>query len=486
MAEKQQTIEIRAQEGAQETFLASSADIAIYGGAAGGGKTWALLLECLRWIALATFGAVVFRRTTRQIRNQGGLWDKAGEIYPLLGGESKETTLEYEFPSGARIRFAHLQHESNVYDWQGSELPLLCFDELTHFTEKQFFYLLSRNRSMCGVAPYVRATCNPDADSWVASFIAWWIDQETGLPIPERSGVIRYFLRVNEVIEWGDTREELVERHREYIEQAIKLSGGTLKTEDMIKSATFIAATIHDNKKLLAADPAYLANLLAQPLVERERLLGGNWKIRATAGKLYNRDWFEITECAQLEDGGIETRYFDFASTEKETAKDDPDYTASVAVRYVGGECVVTDCTAEQLSPAGVEKEFERIIGEDLARLKGTKTRYRLRWEIEPGSAAKRESYQMAKRILAKFGAIDAKGITERKDKIERAKAAAVLAEQGLMKVLRNSQWNERFLRHLHNQPEEPHDDIRDAWAGATNCTTAKGGDVSHGQSIYG
>jgi hypothetical protein len=75
-----------------------------------------------------------------------------------------------------------------VYDWQGAQIPLICFDELTHFRAHQFFYMVSRNRSTCGVRPYIRATCNPDADSWVANFLAWWIDPETGFPIPERAG----------------------------------------------------------------------------------------------------------------------------------------------------------------------------------------------------------------------------------------------------------------------------------------------------------
>jgi hypothetical protein len=79
-----------------------------------------------------------------------------------------------------KIKFSHLRFDTTVYDWQGAQITLICFDELTHFTAHQFFYMVS-NRSTCGVRPYIRATCNPDADSWVADFLAWWIDQETGL-----------------------------------------------------------------------------------------------------------------------------------------------------------------------------------------------------------------------------------------------------------------------------------------------------------------
>jgi hypothetical protein len=200
---------IRPQDGPQMAFLASRADIAIYGGAAGGGKTWALLMEPLRHKDVHDFGCVVFRRTTPEIRNEGGLWDESGKLYRAAGATPREHALEWRFPSGVAISFGHLQHEDNVYQFQGAQIPLICFDELTHFTESQFWYLLSRNRSTCRVRPYIRATCNPDADSWVAGFIAWWIDQETGYPIPERAGILRWFVRVDDQLVWADTPDGL-------------------------------------------------------------------------------------------------------------------------------------------------------------------------------------------------------------------------------------------------------------------------------------
>lgn len=93
----------------------------------------------------------------------------------------------WQFPKGAKVYFRHLERDDSVFSWQGSEICLLEFDELTHFSE-QFFYMLSRNQSTCGVKPYVRARRNPDSDSWVAKFIQWWWDPDTGYAIPERSG----------------------------------------------------------------------------------------------------------------------------------------------------------------------------------------------------------------------------------------------------------------------------------------------------------
>lgn len=260
---------IKPQPGPQTQFLATPADVALYGGAAGGGKSWALLLEPLRHIGNKNFGAVVFRRTSPEIRNEGALWDESKKLYYNAAGKPHESDIWWSFPGGSSVTFAHLEHEKNVYTWQGSQVPLICFDELTHFTSVQFWYMLSRNRSTCGVRPYVRATCNPDVDSWVAELISWWINQDTGYAIPERAGILRWFIRVGEKLVWGNHPDELAQYKNPE-------TGDPLPA----KSLTFIPSKLTDNKVMMDADPGYMANLLALPMVERERLLGGNWKIR--------------------------------------------------------------------------------------------------------------------------------------------------------------------------------------------------------------
>ena len=164
-------VKIGPQPGPQTEFLSTTADIAIYGGAAGGGKSFGLLLEPLRHYENPKFGAVIFRRHAVQVRNQGGLWDESVELYKQFGGHPREAMLDWEFPTHMTVKFAHLENDSSVYDWQGSQIPLIAFDELTHFTEKQFFYMMSRNRSASGVPGYIRATTNPDADSGLESLL---------------------------------------------------------------------------------------------------------------------------------------------------------------------------------------------------------------------------------------------------------------------------------------------------------------------------
>ena len=154
------TTTISAQPGPQTAFLRTPADICIYGGAAGGGKTVALLIEPLRYVSrVPNFTVVCFRRTMPQITNPGGLWDETQNLYPRSGGKPHLGPREWRWRRGGKIKFSHLQFDSTVYDWQGAQITLICFDELTHFSRHQFFYMISRNRSTCGVRPYTRATC---------------------------------------------------------------------------------------------------------------------------------------------------------------------------------------------------------------------------------------------------------------------------------------------------------------------------------------
>ena len=283
---------IEPQKGCQLNILKSRAQIIIAGAAAGVAKTFSLLMANTRHMHIPGFYATTFRRTTPMIRSAGGLWDTSMEIYPLLGSKPNQSNLTHTWPSGARVKFAHLQHEKNLLDYQGSQIAGLEFDELTHFPEKFFFYMISRNRSTCGVPPYVIGTCNPDPDSWLRDFIEWWIGED-GFPIPERSGKIRYMTRVKGNYIWGDTAREVYEKAKDHIQTQVDQSGGVVKARDLIKSVTFIHGSIYDNKKLLEKNPEYLGNLLALPEEEQRILLDGNWKVRLDGNEIYKYKKFE-------------------------------------------------------------------------------------------------------------------------------------------------------------------------------------------------
>lgn len=288
---------MKAQPGFQEQFLSSSADITIAGGSAGPGKTFALLLEFCRHHKNPEWGGVIFRRTGPQITGEGGLWDTSEKIYPHVGGSQKRSSLTWNFGSGSKLKFSHLEYEKNIYDWQGTQIPFIGFDELTHFSKKMFFYLLTRNRSVSGIRPYMRATCNPDPDSWVADFIAWWIDQETGFPISERAGVLRYLIIDGENYIWGDTLEEVAEKGAHILQEVPEEVNIDIK--NLIKSVTFVPGDIYDNKILMRENPEYLANLLAQDDQTKSQLLHGNWKVRIAEDEIIDyyalKDSFENT-----------------------------------------------------------------------------------------------------------------------------------------------------------------------------------------------
>lgn len=435
----------------QERFLASSADVTIYGGSAGGGKTWALLMEPLRHIKNKRFGAVVFRRTFPEITREGGMWDEAMAIYPLAGSRTNRNDMSFRFPSGAKISFAAMQFEDDKEGWKSAQIPLIEFDQLETFTAGQFFYMFSRNRSTCGVRPYIRATVNPEP-GWLADFLSWWI-AEDGYADLTRAGVLRWMVRQgNDTIEWFDSQEEAVAAHPDI----------------PAKSVTFIPATVYDNQELLKRDPGYIANLKALTLVDRERLLGdvargGNWKIKPSAGKVFNRSWFSV--CQALPVGGDVVRFWDFAATEKELSKPDPDFTSScLMARYPDGRIIVADVTEERLAPAELERTFVNRCKQDAARFASEKRRYSVRWEQEGGSSGKRESWRMTTTLQG----MDAKGVPSTSDKLIRAKPYAVQCEAGNVSLLAGA-WNEHYLEHMHGQPELPHDDIMDASSGAFN-----------------
>lgn len=448
------------QKGPQEKFLATSADVCIYGGAAGGGKTFGLLLEPLRHMRNKDFNAVIFRRNYTQVTSPGGLWDSSRKIYSLVQGSYplKTPKLHWTFAKGATVNFAHLGSDDDCLDWQGSQITMIGFDELTHFTEYQFFYMMSRNRTDAGVKPYIRATCNPDADSWVATFIEWWINQETGYPIKERSGKIRWMIRLNDVIHWVDSREEAVQLA---MENDIKRE----EAEKMPKSVTFIASTLQDNKILMKNDPGYLANLQALPLVERERLLYGNWKIKAAAGLMFKRT--QVNMVSEIpNDVILWCRGWDLAAT-SEDEDGNPAYTAGVLIgKRRCGRYIVADVINRRLAASEVRKLILMTAQSDRAAY----GRVIQRLPQDPGQAGK-EQAQSYMKLLSGF---IVKIMPESGDKVTRAEPFSAMwqgtetMEVGFVDVL-IAPWNNEFFNQYESFPQSDFKDMVDGGANAFN-----------------
>lgn len=325
---------IAPQPGAQSAFLSSSADITVYGGAAGGGKSYAILLDPLRYISNPGFRALIFRRTFKELNMSGGLWDESQSLYSLVGGRANYSKYSWVFPSGAEIGFANLQHQSDIKQYQGAQIAYIGLDEATHFTEDMFWFLTSRNRSVAGIPPCIRMTCNPDAGSWLRKFIDYWVGDD-GYPDPGTIGIHRYYRRIEGELIWADDREDLPESH-------------------LAKSVTFIPATLADNRILMEKDKGYLANLESLPEHERDRYLLGNWDSVQQLG-VWPSNYFT----GMMVDELPSKPWLKIMSVDPSMGKDSMkgDYSAIDTLNFVGDVkewCCFVDCFAERIDTSSL------------------------------------------------------------------------------------------------------------------------------------
>lgn len=284
----------RPNPGPQTRFMRLTAFEALYGGAAGGGKSEALLAEALRYVHVPGYDGLILRRTYTELEKS--LIPRSHELYPRLGGRYRVQQKQWRFPSGATISFGHIEGKADQYKYQSAEFAYIAFDELTSFEEEQYLYLFSRARTTARLpdgrtAPVrVRAATNPGGvgHEWVkARFIT-----------PLRPFEVGWFARINDV----DTPVE-------------RGAPGAL-------SRVFIPATVKDNPQLMQCDPAYVERLKGLPLIERERLLNGNWDITPN-GNVFRMEWFKTV--AEAPPGLRWVRYWDLATSVRALAH----YTAS-------------------------------------------------------------------------------------------------------------------------------------------------------------
>lgn len=421
-------------------------------------------------------------------------------LLPLIGAVPKKTPKpSFFFPSGAKVVFDHLERYADCLSYQGSQIPFIGFDELTHFDEEVFWYMLSRNRSDSGIPGYVRATTNPDPDSWVRTFIDWWIGPD-GLAIPERSGKIRWFIRINGEVHWGDSRMDLL-RHQFFGDitavdkthsleeelfvrdekdskiQIVVKPGveGTLYVATQTKqfyqwyegeyrelmppkSVTFICSTLQDNAILMKNDPSYLANLKALPLVEQERLLGGNWNIRPAAGMYFPRNKAVLIEEIPADLVRV-VRAWDLAGTEDKknnNPEDGPAYTAGVLIgKRKNGKLVVLDVINRRLNSSEVRSLVLNTAKADKA---AWKSKYRIRMNQDPGQAGVDQKEQYIK-LLSGFSIN-----IERESGSKEVRAEPLSAQwiNGNVEVL-NRAWTSEYMAQLDGFPDRKFKDMADA-----------------------
>lgn len=235
-AENKGEIAFRANEGPQTDFLAAPEKDVLYGGAAGGGKSYAMLVDPLRYAHKAQHRALILRRSMPELRE---LIDKSRELYPKAFPNCKfrEVDKIWKFPSGATIQFSFLEKDADVYRFQGQAYSWIGFDEITHLpTEFSWNYLASRLRTTDpDIQTYMRCTANPGGSG------AHWVKKRYIEPSPP-----------NETFTGSD--------------------GVTRK---------FIPALLQDNPYL--SDTDYKQMLQSLPPIQRKQLLEGNWDINEGA-----------------------------------------------------------------------------------------------------------------------------------------------------------------------------------------------------------
>lgn len=450
MGMSSENIILRPQPGPQTAFAAADTTIAFYGGAAGSGKSFVLLLDILRHVNDKDFRGVIFRRTQSDLRKPGGLWDEAKQMWRHFGCIFKEATLTAIFASGASIKFSHMEKEDDKYSWQGSQLTYVGFDEAAHFSESQVLYLMSRMRSRSKTKPCMRLTLNPDSkEHWIYKFFKPYLDMSTGIPKKALTGKVHWFVNIEGEVAIEDTQEKLY---------------GRFGTSIRPMSYTVIPGNIYDNRELLRVNPDYLANLEALPRVERERLLLGSWHAEVEGAGYFSRSDVEIISPMKLPRMIKKIRAWDLAVTEPSEANPNPDYTAGVLMGLgEDGYYYVIDVVHFRGSPAKVAETIIKTAEGD-----GKNTTVGL--PLEPGSAGK-ISFQNWARPLTMLG-YRVKKLATRKSKLERFQGFSNTSENGLVRVVKAS-WNDAMFYELENfSPENERrfkNDILDATSDSFN-----------------
>ena len=309
----------------QTAFLLLDCKEAFYGGAAGGGKSDALLMAALQYVDVPGYAAILFRKTFSDLALPGALLDRAREwLAPYKNaGEIRwdERNKTYTFPSGATLTFGYLEHPTDKYRYQGAEFQFIGFDEATQIDEGAYRYLFSRLRRLKGlnVPLRMRAASNP-----------------------------------------GGIGHEWVKRR--------------FLLEGPKKGRIFIPATLNDNPYLDVEQ--YMESLGELDLITRAQLLEGNWEVRE-GGQLFKREWFEIVD--RVPDFMRQVRFWDLAATKPDPNKD-PDWTVGLKLGEHKGIYIILDVRSTRGRPYSVEQMIKATAisdGYDVA----------IGMEQEPGSS---------------------------------------------------------------------------------------------------
>jgi len=411
-------------------------------------NTFVLAFDPLRWSHVPGFRALYVRKDSGRF---GELWDRMTELYPLRSGMGALSDLRWRFPGGARITLTHLRSMADAEAHRGQAYAAIYFDEVTEIGEREFWFLISRNRTnIPGFRPYVRCTCNPQASGWVRTLLDWWIGKD-GYPVAERVGKLRWFARdSSDVLVWGDTRDEVI----------AKLPGSSPM------SVTFIPGA----ERVAELDAEYEAKLKAMHRTLRAQLEKGNWNAREAKGSYFHRDEFRIVPFAMPQLGRVvrRVRAWDLAASAPSGTNPDPDWTRGVKLAWTDAKnLIIEDGVELRAGPGDVEAFIVRAAQRDAEAIEQAAWLGRREVPVEvalfqdPGQAGKAQIRTMSERLSGHI----VNTVPARQDKETMARVWSPWVQQGRVYVVQGP-WNESFLGEAEDFPFGAFDD----WIDAVSC----------------
>lgn len=397
----------------QRVFLRTYSIEALFGGAAGGGKSSALLMAALQYVDVPGYSAILFRRTFADLSLPGALMDRFRSwVNQYEDVHWNNNSFVATFPSGARISFGYLNNTGDYLRYKGSEFQFIGMDEVTEIRESDYRYLFSRLRRpasgpLSSVPLRMRCASNP-APNWV--------------------------------------RQRFIIEGKE-------------------KNRIFVPSRLTDNPGIDA--DSYRQALSALDPVERRRLEEGDWW-STTLGTMFDRTSVVIMDNDEVPiatSAARVVRFWDLAATEPSQSTPDPDWTVGTLMMFDQGVAYVLDVRKKRIKADKVEQFIAQTAYEDGVTIP-------IRMEQEPGSSGKAIIDQFARYVLPgfDFGAIRSTG-----DKITRARPFAAALANGNVRVVRGV-WLSDWLDELSSFPEAaPHDDQVDSATGAFNYLTGLG-----------
>ncbi|HEV2590636.1 MAG TPA: phage terminase large subunit [Gaiellaceae bacterium] len=419
----------------QEAFLMLSAYEAFYGGAAGGGKTAALLMSALQYADVPGYHALLLRPSLTELALPGNLIDLSHDWLAATKASWNAEMNQWRFPGrtrsgagGATLTFGYLRDDGDVARYAGTSFSYLGFDELTRFPELHYRRMQRVLRQPTGM--------------------------QRGDPAPDGTCLADVPARLRAASNPGLDHHEWVRA---------RFVDPNTRPDDVV----YLPCRRTDNPHL--DHDAYSKSLVDLPAAERERLMNGNWDI-ANDGELFKRDWFSIIEPADVPAATKAVRYWDLAATEPSAGNPNPDWTVGLRLDLhpETGVFYITDIVRVREAAGAIEELVAATAEADGPAVQ-------IVIEQEGGSSGKAVTDRYHSHILRGYASSSDRP-SGAKD--VRARPVAAAAENGLLRLARGRNTNP-FLDELTAFPHGEHDDCVDALAGAHSHLASYSGNLS-------